>query len=104
MNQTFEKKAVAITVGAISVFVGAWLGAMISFLLGRYLVRDPVKKMVEKFKIVRSLDKTFETQGKKFVFLMRICLLVPFGISNYVLRGSAVCLIDYAVGSLGLIF
>ena len=103
-NQTFERKAVAVTVGSTAVFAGAWLGAMLSFLLGRYLVRDQVKSLVEKFKLIRSLDKTFESQGKKFVFLMRVCLLVPFGVSNYVLGGSAVLLKDYAIGSLGLIF
>ena len=36
----FENKAVAILVGTISVFVGAWLAALTSFLLGRYLLRD----------------------------------------------------------------
>jgi uncharacterized membrane protein YdjX (TVP38/TMEM64 family) len=91
-------------VGSTAVFVGAWFGAMISFIIGRYLMRDQVKSMSHKFKIVRSLDKTFETQGLKFIFLMRICLLVPFGVSNYILGGSAVRFIDYAVGSIGLLF
>jgi len=60
-NQTFKKKVVAIVVGSTAVFVGAWFGALISFLLGRYLVRDQVQSLSQKFKIIRSLDKTFET-------------------------------------------
>jgi uncharacterized membrane protein YdjX (TVP38/TMEM64 family) len=35
---------------------------------------------------------------------MRVCLLVPFGISNYVLGGSAIRFLDYAVGSIGILF
>ena len=60
--------------------------------------------MSQKFKFVRSLDKTFENQGLKFVFLMRVCLLVPFGFSNYILGGSAVRFVDYTVGSIGILF
>ncbi len=35
---------------------------------------------------------------------MRVCLLVPFGLSNYILGGSAVRFLDYAVGSFGILF
>ena len=35
---------------------------------------------------------------------MRVCLLIPFGISNYILGGSAVKFLDYAVGSIGILF
>lgn len=104
LQQTFNNKIVAIIVGSTAVFVGAWLGALASFLLGRYIVRDQIQSLSQKFKIIRSLDKTFETQGLKFIFLLRVCLLVPFGISNYVLGGSAVRFIDYAVGSIGILF
>jgi uncharacterized membrane protein YdjX (TVP38/TMEM64 family) len=100
--QCFENKGVAILVGTVSVFAGAWLAALTAFLLGRYLLRDQVFKLSKKFKIVSALDKTLETQGLKFVFLMRLCLLIPFNVSNYVLGGSAVRFTDYLVGSIAV--
>lgn len=50
------------------------------------------------------MDKKFENQGLKFIFLMRVCLLVSFGISNFILGGTAVRFLDYAVGSIGVLF
>jgi uncharacterized membrane protein YdjX (TVP38/TMEM64 family) len=35
---------------------------------------------------------------------MRVCLLVPFGFSNYILGGTAIRFLDYAVGSIGVLF
>ena len=50
-----------------------------------------------------ALDKALETQGFKFVLLLRLCLLIPFNITNYVLGGSAVRFTDYLLGSLAVV-
>jgi len=52
---------------------------------------------------VSALDKALETQGFKFVLLLRLCLLIPFNITNYVLGGSAVRFTDYLLGSLAVV-
>ena len=40
------------------VFIGASIGALLSFLLGRYLVRDWVgERFVERYPLVKALDE-----------------------------------------------
>mmetsp|Transcript_36907 Transcript_36907/g.42942 ORF Transcript_36907/g.42942 Transcript_36907/m.42942 type:complete len:155 (-) Transcript_36907:648-1112(-) len=44
-------------VGTIAVFTGGSAGAIISFLLGRYLMRDRVVKLVHKYPLAEAFDK-----------------------------------------------
>jgi len=39
-NQCFDNKAVAITVGTFSIFIGCYLGGIVGFNLGRFVARD----------------------------------------------------------------
>ncbi len=57
-------------------------------------------KLTVKYKVFSALDKTLESQGLKLVFLMRLSLLVPFNVSNYIFGGSAVKLRDYLFGTI----
>ena len=60
-------------------------------------------KLTVKYKVFGALDKTLENQGLKLVFLMRLSLLVPFNVSNYIFGGSAVKLRDYLFGTIGVV-
>ena len=60
-------------------------------------------KLTVKYKVFGALDKTLESQGLKLVFLMRLSLLVPFNVSNYIFGGSAVKLRDYLFGTIGVL-
>jgi uncharacterized membrane protein YdjX (TVP38/TMEM64 family) len=103
MSQCFSNTAAAISIGTASIFVGAWCGSVIAYLVGRYLCRDQVVKLTLKYQVFSALDKTLESQGMKLVFLMRLSLLVPFNVSNYVFGGSAVRFTDYLLGTIGVL-
>jgi uncharacterized membrane protein YdjX (TVP38/TMEM64 family) len=45
-----------ILAGTITVFIGASTGAVLSFLIGRYLLRDCVKHLSERYSIFQALD------------------------------------------------
>ena len=60
-------------------------------------------KLTTNYKVFNALDKTLESQGLKLVFLMRLSLLVPFNVSNYIFGGSAVKLTDYLLGTIGVL-
>ncbi len=56
-----------------------------------------------KYEVFSALDRTLENQGLKLVFLMRLSLLVPFNVSNYIFGSSAVKLRDYLIGTIGVL-
>ena len=47
---------VGLLIGTLSVFFGASAGAIIAFLLGRYLLRDWVQGLASKYAIFEALD------------------------------------------------
>jgi hypothetical protein len=47
---------VGLLIAALSVFIGASLGAIVAFLLGRYLLRDWVKGLAKRYAIFQALD------------------------------------------------
>lgn len=93
---------ISLAIGTSSVFLGAWLGAIIAFPIGRYICRDQVRAYSMKNPILKAIDSTMETQGLKLILLIRLSLLVPFNLSNYVLGISAVKYVDFIIGTLGL--
>jgi len=44
LNKAFNSTFVVITMGTASIFIGVWCGAMIAFLIARYICRDFVEK------------------------------------------------------------
>ena len=51
---------------------------------------------------MRAIESVMETKGLRLIVLMRLSLLVPFNISNYVFGGSSVKYYDFIVGTIGL--
>ena len=91
--------AVATTV----IFVGVMLGALIAFLIGRYLLYEYVKKKVEKSKSpwakkFKVADSMFAANGIILVGLLRLMFL-PFGITSYLLAITCLAILDYVIGN-----
>jgi uncharacterized membrane protein YdjX (TVP38/TMEM64 family) len=101
-KQTYNNIYIVLTVGTTSVFIGAWLGALIAFTIGRYFCRTNVKKMTQKYRVLKAIDILMETQGVKLIILLRMSILVPYNFSNYVFGGSAVKFKDFLIGNFGL--
>ena len=89
--------------GSIYVFIGAMLGATAAFLVGRFVARDWIAKKVENNKFFNSLDKAIADEGRKLVFLIRLSPAFPFNLLNYALGLTKVSLLDYVLGTTGII-
>lgn len=72
-----------LAVGTIAVTVGANLGAMMAFLISRYLARDAVAARVERNPRFAAIDRAIGAGGWKIVALLRLSPAVPFNVQNY---------------------
>ena len=102
MSRVFEEKWKAILVGSLTAFFGEWIGSCISFVCGRYLLRDLARRLKNRFKIMNALDVVIKTEGFKTCLLLRLCPLVPFNALNYVLGGTSISFMTYFLSSIGI--
>lgn len=87
-----------VLLGTISVFLGAYAGAVVSFLLGRFLLRDCVAGLTKKFKMFEALDKAMEEKGFRIMVLLRLSPIIyasPY--LNYGAGGMSISFWDYSI-------
>jgi uncharacterized membrane protein YdjX (TVP38/TMEM64 family) len=85
--------------GSICVSIGATLGAIASFLVGRYLAREWVRAQLEGNPRFSAIDKAVGREGWKIVLLTRLSPVFPFNLLNYGFGLTAVTLRDYALAT-----
>mmetsp|Transcript_43471 Transcript_43471/g.105381 ORF Transcript_43471/g.105381 Transcript_43471/m.105381 type:complete len:397 (+) Transcript_43471:275-1465(+) len=86
---------IGVLLGSLAVFVGASAGAIVSFLLGRYLLRDSVSTLSMKYSIFQALDNALETKGLRIMVLLRLSPIIPFNAINYIAGVSALKFMSY---------
>ena len=86
---------IGVLLGSLAVFVGASAGAIVSFLLGRYLLRDSVSKLSMKYSIFQALDNALETKDLRIMILLRLSPIIPFNAINYIAGVSALKFVSY---------
>lgn len=69
--------------GFLVVWISENLAAFISFIVGRYLARPTVEKLVSRSPLLSALDGAMENSGFSLLVLIRHSPLAPFGILNY---------------------
>ena len=89
--------------GSLYVFIGATLGAVAAFLVGRYLAQSWIKEKISSYKKFAIIDKAVSKEGLKIVLLVRLSPLFPFNLLNYAFGITSVSFQDYLIGSVGMI-
>ena len=85
--------------GFPTVIVGATIGLSLSFLVGRYFLRDWVQKQVAGNKVFEAVDRAIESEGWKIVGLLRLSPLVPFNLQNYLFGITKIGFLPYLAAS-----
>lgn len=89
--------------GTVYVLIAATLGAVWAFLLGRYLSRDWIYRLIGKNPKFQAIDNAVKRDGWKIVLLSRLSPIFPFNLLNYAFGVTQISLKDYILGSLGMI-
>lgn len=89
--------------GSVYVLIAATFGAIVAFLIGRYLSRDWVSRKIQGNAKFKAIDEAVAREGWKIVLLTRLSPIFPFNLLNYAFGVTQVSLKDYTLGSIGMI-
>ena len=70
--------------GSIIVFIGAALGAILTFWSGRTFLRKWIQKRLDNYPKLKYVETKVSKEGLKLVILTRLSPLFPFGLLNFV--------------------
>ena len=80
--------------------VSTLAGALVAFLLARFLMRDSVERMLRRHPRLNNLDEMIARDGWRIVCLLRISPVMPFSATSYALGLSRTSARDYMLGTL----
>ncbi|WP_413678791.1 TVP38/TMEM64 family protein [Prochlorococcus sp. MIT 0916] len=89
--------------GSSVVFVGAFIGAHLTFYLGRTFLKEWARKKVSNFPKVQIMEKAVKREGLKVILLTRFSPLFPFGLLNFTFGLSEVKVRDFTLGMIGIL-
>ena len=89
--------------GSVYVFIGATIGAIAAFLVGRYIARGWVAKKIAGNEKFAAVDSAVGREGLKIVLLTRLSPVFPFNLLNYAYGVTGVSLKDYVLGTIGIL-
>ena len=85
--------------GVAIVLAGATLGATLSFLLAKSVLRKRIEKMTAGNAKFAALDRAIAKEGAKIVFLVRLSPVFPFTYINYAFGLTGVRTLPYVLAS-----
>ncbi len=89
--------------GSALVFVGASLGAVAVFLLGRSRLREWARRRLAGTPRLQAIERAVSREGLKLVLLTRLSPAFPFSLLNLAYGLSEVRLRDYVIGLIGIL-
>lgn len=94
---------VGTAIASAVVFIGASAGAVLAFLLARFILQDSASHLREKYQSFRAIDKVIEGNGFKITFLLRLSPALPFNVLNYLMGTTSVSLKEYSLALFGIL-
>ncbi len=85
--------------GTIYTSIGSTLGATAAFLLGRFLLRGWVTRILDQRPRLKAVDEAVGREGARIIFLLRLSPLVPYSVSNYVYGLTNIRTLPYMLAS-----
>lgn len=86
--------------GSLYCLIGASVGATVSFLLSRYLLKDAIEGLVKKNE--RLYNLIFQANGKREMLILMITRLLPifpFNLQNFAYGITNISIVKYFIGT-----
>jgi uncharacterized membrane protein YdjX (TVP38/TMEM64 family) len=88
-----------VVMGSIYIIVATTIGAIMAFMLARYLLTGSVKKYIRSKPRLNLLDKSLASEGWRLVLATRLIPFFPFKLSNYIFGLTKFRLKDFFIGT-----
>ncbi len=88
--------------GLAWVFAGSLVAANVTFLLGRKVIRDRVRRSLQGHPALLAIDASIARRGLRLVVLLRMAP-ISFALMNWLLSASRISYPAFLVGCLGLL-
>lgn len=89
--------------GTLYVVIGATIGANLAFLIGRYVARERLARLIAGNAKFAAIDRAVGREGWKMVGLIRLSPVFPFNVLNYALGLTQVSFLDNLLGTAGIL-
>ena len=86
--------------GTLIVFVSAFVGASLSFLLAKKLLFLRIQNIINNFSKLSILEKIIKKGGLKLIILTRLSPIFPFSLLNYFYGLNSVSYKDFSISLL----
>jgi uncharacterized membrane protein YdjX (TVP38/TMEM64 family) len=84
--------------GVLAITIGTNAGAVVNFLLSRYVARGALTRYLAHHEKFRLIDAAIGREGGKIIALLRLCPL-PFGLANYCYGLTAIRFWPYSIAT-----
>lgn len=85
--------------GTVVALTGNTIGAVLAFLLSRYIFRDNTQSLIEKYPRIKKYFARLEVSGLSTILFLRLVPIFPFNATNFLLGVTPVSLRTYVLGS-----
>ena len=92
-----------VLVGSCVVFIGLSAGALLAFLLARYLLHDLVQRQLQRWRVTAAIDAALRHEGLKVMVLLRLSPLIPYNFFNYIIAATSVSFRDYSIALVAML-
>ena len=82
------------------VMIAALTGAIVSYVIAHFLIRDRLLNYFERGSKIHDIDKAIAAEGWKIVALLRLSPLVPFNLQNYLIGATRIRFVPYVTSTL----
>ena len=88
-----------VVMGSIYVITATTIGAVIAFILARYLLSERTVEYLRSYPRLKYVDQLLAAEGWKIVFATRLIPFFPFKLSNYLFGLTKFKLWDFFIGT-----
>ena len=85
--------------GLVVVAIATSVADAAAFLLGRYVARDSVVRLMERYPQFRIVDRTISRGGWRIVALIRLSPALPYSASNYLFGVTSLPFLPFLISS-----